>query len=321
MYGSDAAVVREASPEDDRVSQPRRRALWGAIALLLLGTLAHASVVVSSKLDSEATMLSQMVRLLLEAHGVATIDRTRIGATPVVRRALLTGEVDLYVEYTGNGAFFFNDSADPAWKDLAAGYALGARLDAQRNQIVWLPPARADNTWALAIRRDVAQAHGLHSMSDFGRYVARGGEVVLACSAEFANGGTLRALERTYGFSLQPAQKIVLAGGETAATIRAAAARTNGTNVAMVYSTDGGIEAADLVVLEDDKHEQPVYAPVILVRASVLKSYPQIGTIVAPLMRSLTTEVLRHLNERVQIDGESDQEVARAYLVVQGLLK
>ena len=144
---------------------------------------------------------------------------------------------------------------------------------------------------------------------------------MLACSAEFANAGTLRSLERTYGFTLRPEQKIVLAGGETAATIGAAAARTNGTNTAMVYSTDGGIRAAHLVVLTDDRHDQPVYAPVPLVRAAVLRTYPQIATIVRPLMESLTTDELQKLNARVQIDGESDQEVAAAYLRAKGLLK
>jgi osmoprotectant transport system substrate-binding protein len=294
--------------------------LWLA-ALLLAGTPADAAVVVSSKLDSEATMLSQMVRLLLNANGIPTIDRTRIGATPVVRKALLTGEIDLYVEYTGNAGFFFNDVADPAWKSLADGYARGAKLDYDANRIVWLSAARANNTWALAIRDDVAVANGLASMSDFGRWVAGGGHVMLACSAEFANAGTLRALERAYGFMLTPQQKIVLAGGETAATIGAAAARTNGINTAMVYSTDGGILAAHLVLLADDRHEQPVYAPVPLIREAVLTKYPQIAALVKPLMEGLTTQELQKLNERVQIDGESDQEVAADYLRTRGLLK
>ena len=94
-------------------------------------------------------------------------------------------------------------------------------------------------------------------MSDFARWVREGGKVKLACSAEFANAGTLRSLEQTYGFHLEPRQKIVLAGGETAATIGAAAARTNGINTAMVYGTDGGIVAADLVLLEDDSKTSP----------------------------------------------------------------
>jgi osmoprotectant transport system substrate-binding protein len=294
------------------------------IALVLwLGALvpAQAAVVVSSKLSSESAMLGQMIRLMLNANGIKTIDRTRIGATPVVRKALLSGEIDLYVEYTGNAGFFYNDAANPAWKDLEQGYALGSRLDYQANHIVWLTPARASNAWALAVRRDVAQANRLRTMSDFGRWVAGGGKVVLACSAEFANAGTLRALEKTYGFTLDSDQLIVLAGGETAATIGAAAARTNGVNTAMVYGTDGGIVAADLVVLEDDRHEQPIYAPVPVVREAVLRANPRIAQIVKPLMDSLTGESLQRLNARVQIDGESDQEVATDYLKSKGFIK
>jgi osmoprotectant transport system substrate-binding protein len=266
-------------------------------------------------------MIGEMIRLLLNAHGVPTVDRMTLGATPVVRKALLSGEVDLYVEYTGNAGFFFNDPANPAWKNLRKGYELGARLDYAANHIVWLTPADASNAWALAVRRDVAEANHLSTMSDFARWVAGGGEVVLACSAEFANAGTLRSLERTYGFTLRSGQMIVLAGGETSATITAAAARINGTNTAMVYGTDGGITAANLTVLEDDRHDQPVYAPVPTMREAVLREYPQVAGIVRPLMESFTRETLQRLNARVQVNGESAEEVAADYLHQRGFLK
>jgi len=267
-----------------------------AAALLALGAVSplEAAVVVSSKLSSESAMLGQMIRLLLEARGIPTVDRLRIGATSVVRQALLAGEIDLYVEYTGNaGLLFFNDIANPAWKDLEQGYELGSRLDYAANRIVWLTPARASNAWALAVRGDVAQANYVRTMSDFGRWVAGGGDVMLICSAEFANAGALRSLERTYGFTLRPSQLIVLAGGETAATIAAAAAGTSGANTAMVYGTDGGIAAA----------------------------HPQIAAIVKPLMESFDPETLQQLNARVQINGESDEAVAVDYLKSKGLLR
>ena len=296
---------------------------WLCVAALALGAAAplQAAVVVSSKLSSESAMLGEMIRLMLNADGIPTVDRTRIGATPVVRKALLTGEIDLYVEYTGNAGLFFNDAANPAWKDLDEGYALGSRLDYAANRIVWLTPARASNAWALAVRRDVAQANHLQTMSDFGRWVAGGGNVVLACSAEFANAGTLRSLEKTYGFRLRSDQLIVLAGGETSATIAAAAAGTNGTNTAMVYGTDGGIAAANLQILEDDRHAQPVYAPVPVIREAVLKTYPQIATILKPLMESFDRATLQQLNARVQINGESDEAVAIDYLRSKGFLR
>jgi osmoprotectant transport system substrate-binding protein len=293
----------------------------GAVLALLAAAPLHAAVVVSSKLSSESAMIGQMIRLLLNAHGIPTVDRTTLGATPVVRKALLAGEIDIYIEYTGNAGFFFNRPADPAWKDLQRGYELGSRLDYAANRIVWLTPAPASNAWALAVRHDLAQAHQLHTMSDFARWVAGGGEVMLACSAEFANAGTLRSLEQTYGFRLRSDQLIVLAGGETSATIAAAAARTNGTNTAMVYGTDGGIVAANLVILQDDRHDQPIYAPVPTIREGALQAYPQIAPLVRPLMESFDGATLQRLNARVQIDGESAESVAGDYLKAKGFLK
>jgi osmoprotectant transport system substrate-binding protein len=331
----DGAAGLTRRPTTDNVHGAMlRRAARGPLAAKLLMSLCltaaltlaapaplPAAVVVSSKLSSESAMLGEMIRLLLNAAGIQTVDRTRIGATPVVRQALLAGEIDLYVEYTGNAGLFFNDAADPAWKDLQKGYDLGSRLDYAANRIVWLTPARASNAWALAVRRDVAQANHLRTMSDFGRWVAGGGKVVLACSAEFANAGTLRSLEKTYGFTLSSDQLIVLAGGETSATIGAAAAGTNGANTAMVYGTDGGIAAANLLILEDDRHDQPVYAPVPVIREAVLRAHPQIAGIVKPLMESFDRETLQQLNARVQINGEADEAVAQDYLRTKGFLR
>ena len=305
-------------------------------------------VVVSSKLSSESVVIGEMMRLLLEANGIPTIDRMTLAATPIMRRAIIAGEVDLYVEYTGNAGFFFNVAADPAWKDLESGYRLGARLDYQAHHIVWLTPAPASNAWALAAcdedvvdvqvdrvarelvefenapvleRDDVAQPNHLETMTDFSRWVAGGGKLVLACSAEFANSSSLRSLQGTYGFALRPDQLIVLAGGDTSATIRAAAERTNGTNTAMVYTTDGAIREGRLRILADDRHEEPIYAPVPIIRESVLKAHPQIAGIVKPLMESLTQTRLQQLNERIQMDGEPPVTVAENYLKSSGLLK
>lgn len=290
------------------------------VLALLVSAPLSAAVVVSSKLSSESAMIGHMIQLLLNAGGIQTLDRTTLGATPVVRKALITGEIDIYIEYTGNAGFFFNVPSDPAWKDFQKGYALGSKLDYAANRIVWLTPANVSNAWALAVRQDVARANRLTTMSDFARWVSGGGKVMLACSAEFANAGTLRSLEKTYGFKMDSDQLIVLAGGETSATIGAAAARTNGTNTAMVYGTDGGIVAANLRILEDDRHDQPVYAPVPIIREAVLKANPRIAGLVKPLMESFSGQTLQQLNARVQINGESAQSVAEEYLRARGLL-
>ncbi|GGH12984.1 ABC transporter substrate-binding protein [Alsobacter metallidurans] len=283
---------------------------------------ARADVVVSSKLDTEATLLGNVIRIVLEANGVKTQDRLTLGGTPVVRKAITSGEIDIYPEYTGNAAFFFNKAEDGAWKDLAKGYELAKKLDYDANKIVWLSPAPANNTWAIAVRKDVADKAKLKTMSDFGKWVAGGGTVKLAGSAEFVNSpAALPSFGKTYGFTMKPDQLVVLSGGDTAATIKAAADQTNGTNAAMAYGTDGGVAASGLVVMDDDKNDQPVYAPAPIIREAVLKDNPKIAEWLKPVFESFTRETLQDLNARIQVGGEPAKAVAEEYLKSKGFLK
>jgi osmoprotectant transport system substrate-binding protein len=291
-----------------------------AVAACVSGT-ARADVVVGSKLDTEATLLGNVILLALEANGIATEDRITLGGTPVVRKAIAAGEIDIYPEYTGNAAFFFNKADDPLWKDHGQGYETAKQLDYEANKIVWLAPAPANNTWAIAVRQDVAEPEKLVTMSDFGRWVAGGGKVVLAASSEFVNSaGALPSFQQTYGFTMKPEQLIVLSGGDTSATIKAAAEQTNGANAAMVYGTDGAIEASGLVVMEDDKSVQPVYAPAPIIRETVLQENPKIAEILEPIFQSLDAPTLRELNARIQLGGEPARAVAEDYLKSKGFV-
>lgn len=292
-----------------------------AAAFLAAGA-AQAQVVVSSKIDTEGGVLGQIILQALEDAGVETQNRLQLGGTPIVREAIIAGEIDLYPEYTGNAAFFFNEPDSEVWKSFEEGYERAAELDREANDIVWLEPAPANNTWAIAVRADLAEEHGLKTMSDFGEYVSGGGEIVLAASAEFVNSpAALPAFQETYGFTLSPDQLITLSGGDTAATIAAAARQTSGANAAMVYGTDGGIEPSGLVVMEDDQGVQPVYAPAPLVRAEVLETYPQIPEILNPVFEKLTLETLQELNGRVQVGGEAASGVAQDFLIREGFLQ
>jgi osmoprotectant transport system substrate-binding protein len=133
--------------------------------------------------------------------------------------------------------------------------------------------------------------------------------------------GALPSFEKTYGFTLKPDQLIVLSGGDTAATIAAAANKTNGANAAMVYGTDGGIAPSGLVVLEDDKHVQPVYEPTPIIRASTLKQHPEIAGLLQPVFEKLDLVTLQTLNGQVQVGGEPAEGVAEDFLKKNGFLK
>lgn len=94
---------------------------------------------------------------MLESHGVPTVNKVQLGTTPVVRGAITSGELDIYPEYTGNGAFFFKDENDAAWKNAQQGYEKVKKLDSEHNKLIWLTPAPANNTWTIAVRQDVAE--------------------------------------------------------------------------------------------------------------------------------------------------------------------
>ncbi|WP_320195901.1 glycine betaine ABC transporter substrate-binding protein OsmF [Agrobacterium rosae] len=292
------------------------------LALALYASIAQAQVVVSSKIDTEGSVLGNIILVVLNKNNIETTDRIQLGATPVVRKAITAGEIDIYPEYTGNAAYFFEKATDPLWKDAAKAYEEAKTLDYDANKIIWLTPSPANNTWGIAVRKDVADKNNLKTLTELGAYIAGGGQIVLAASSEFVNSAAaLPAFQKTYGFTLKPEQLITLSGGDTAATIAAAANQTNNANAAMVYGTDGGISPSGLVVLEDDKNVQPVYQPAPIIREEVLKQHPDIEQILKPVFEKLDLATLQELNARVQVGGEQAKTVATDFLTKSGLLK
>jgi osmoprotectant transport system substrate-binding protein len=278
-------------------------------------------IVVSAKLDIEGALLGQMILSVLSHAGIAVEDRLLLGPTAIVRQALVSGAIDLYPEYTGNAAFFFNDDADPIWRQAEAGYERAAALDLSRNHLIWLKPAPADNNWVIAMPRAFAGSLNIATLADFARWIGSGGSIKLAASAEFVESPAgLPAFEEAYGFKLAANQLLVLSGGETSATCKAAADGISGVNAAMAYGTDGALLALDLIALDDIKHVQPVYAPAPVVRESVLAQYPHIKSLLAPLFASLDLSTLRRLNAKIAVDGEDAGQVATTYLTSQDLL-
>jgi len=289
----------------------------GAMVALLpaVAGAAEGKIVVASKIDTEGALLGSMIASLLEARGLGVENKLQLGPTNIVRAAILAGQIDIYPEYTGNGALFFHLEQDPVWKDWAKGAAKVAALDRENNHLVWLAAAPANNTWTIALRQDVADRHGLKTMGDFAKYLASGGAIKLAASAEFVESpAALPAFEATYGFRLEDAQLLTLSGGNTSATLRAAAEGTSGVNAAMAYGTDGALAALGLTALEDDKGAQVVYAPAPVVREAVLQQHPEIAAVLDPVFATLTLETLQQLNAKIAVEGEDAAAVAVAYL-------
>ena len=282
--------------------------------------VAGAPIVVASKIDTEGALLGQMIAAVIEAQGLPVERRIGLGPTNIVRAAILAGQIDIYPEYTGNGALFFHREDDPVWKDAPRGYAAIVALDKAQNHLVWLKPAPADNTWVIAIRKDLAGFPPRPCVGDLAAYLKAGSRFRLAASAEFVESpSALPAFEAAYGFHLSGDQLLTLSGGNTAATLRAAAEGISEVNAAMAYGTDGAIAALGLEALCDDKHAQVVYAPAPVARQAVLDANPDIAPALDKVFATLTREVLQKLNARIAVDGVDARAVAGDYLKSQQL--
>jgi osmoprotectant transport system substrate-binding protein len=284
---------------------------------------------VGSKQFAEQKILGKMIVEALRANGYQVVDKTNLGGTAVVRKALTQGEIDVYPNYTGTAISNWYRSVPWAEKMIPAGasgnayesYTIVSSLDAALHDLVWLQPAPANNTYAFAVKDSFAKAHNLTTVADLAKLINSGATVKLATNDEFAQRPDgLGAFEKTYGFKFKESQLLVIAGGTPAQTEKALANGSNGVNIAMAYATDGALKAYSEVILEDPKGAQPVFQPTPVFRGAVIRKYPEIVGILNPIFAKLTTVELQKLNAQDLVDGDSPATVAKNFLVQNGFM-
>jgi osmoprotectant transport system substrate-binding protein len=300
----------------------RRSAVtWLAVSSLpaVAPATAETPLVVASKSDTEGALTGAMIAQVLEGLNLPVLRKLGLGPTLIVRNSLLSGEISIYPEYTGNGAFFTGTENDPVWKSPQGAYDTIRQRDAERG-LVWLTRAPANNTWLIAVNGALARREALATMTDFAGAVRRG-LIRLAASTEFVESpAALPAFEAAYGFSLPLDRIVSLPGGDTSVTARAAAQEISGVNAGMVYGTDGALSALDLTVMCDPLGAQIVYEVAPVIRQTDLARHPEIAPALARVFSRLDAETLRRLNARITVDGEVAEAVAARFLSENGLL-
>jgi osmoprotectant transport system substrate-binding protein len=278
---------------------------------------------VGSLLDSEGTLLGSMVIQMLEANGIKTEDKTKLGTPEVVRTALVGGEIDATIDYTGSGQYYHEgEEGDPKWKNADQAYAAIKQLDKDVNDIDWLTPAPANNSEFIATTSALAKAESITTMEDFAKYVNGGGEVKLIAAQTFIDNPLgLKGYEEAYGFTLTNDQLVALSTGNTAEMLSALAKGTDGINFSLAYGTDGQLNELDLVIITDTKDVPPVYEPAPVFRGEIVAAYPQIASILEPVFLSLDQTKLQELNARIAFGGEDPKAVATSYLEANGFLE
>ena len=278
-------------------------------------------ITVASMIDSEGSILGNMILAVLEDNGFTTVDKLKIGTPDIQRKAIIADEVDIIIDYTGSGQYY-GAVADPSvWSDSQKGYEATRDFDLAENNLYWLSPAPANNTEMIALNKEFAEQNDISDMQDFADYVNDGGTVKLICSASFAeNELGLVGYEKAYGFKLDKKQLIILNHGNTAEMLKALYEGTDGVNASLVYGTDGSLDNMNMIALDDPIGVPPVYLPAPVVRGKVIEEYPEIKEMFTDVFESLTKETLQTLNARVAFGGEDPKVVALDYLREKGFI-
>ena len=271
---------------------------WTALVALVLAASAHAApVVIGSKNFTESYLLAEIAAQLLESRGIEVQRQAGLGGTKICYDALNRGEIDFYPEYTGTilTAILGGSDAD----------SLGKELEAQGLEA--LQPLGFNNTYVLALRREIAERDGIRSISDL---ATRTGGINIAVSHEFrAREDGWEALSGHYGIRL-PVRSI-----EHGLAYQALA--DGSIDLTDAYSTDGELAGLDLVLLTDDRAFFPRYEALWLARQDLA---PEVRAVLAELTGRIDDGTMQQLNARAAIDEVPIEQVAATYLRDAGLV-
>lgn len=287
------------------------------------------TITVGSKDFTESIILAEMVALLLDDAGYPVERQLNLGGTAVVHQALVNGEIDVYVEYTGTGLLAIlgmelpTSQATPAatpetGATPVAASGAGAVYQIVKNEyqeqfnLEWLQPWGFNNTYVLAVTQETAEEYDLQTVSDL-EGVA--GELTFGGTQEFlVRPDGLPGLEEAYGLEFGDA--VGLDPG-----LVYSAVDQGDVDVISAFATDGRIPALDLVTLEDDQNFFPPYFAAPVVRGELLEQAPEVRDILNQLAGTIDDETMADLNFQVDEGGMEPIDVARGYLVEQGLIE
>ena len=275
------------------------------VALILTGCGHRDRVVVGSKNFTESDLLGEIVAQQIERRTALPVERRfHLGGTFVCHQAITSGQIDLYVEYTGTAYTAVLKHAPVADRDSV--YRTVSRDYAQRFGLAWGKPFGFNNTFAITVRRRDATRHGLTRISDLARLAPRWKAGFGYEFLERADG--FRGLASTYGlrFAAPPTAM------DLGLTYRALA--EGKVDVIAGNSTDGQIQALDLVVLEDDRHYFPPYEAAPVIREGAVKRHPEIVTALAQLAGQISDGEMRRLNALADVEHRDIATIARDWL-------
>jgi len=267
---------------------------------------------VGSKNFSESVLLGEIVAQTLATHAGTEVDRkANLGGTFVCHRALVSGDLDTYVEYTGTALVaILKDDRKPPLTDPAAVRAEVERAWREKFDAEWMPSFGFDDTFAILVRKADADRLSMKNVSDV---AAHASELRPGFGYEFvARADGFDAFSSAYGLHFKDRPVTM----ELGLTYRALA--DGKVDLIAGNSTDGLIDKLGLFQLVDDKRFFPPYEAAPIVRKKALDSNPKIASALARLAGKIDAKTMRRMNYEVDAEGKSAAEVARTFLATIG---
>ena len=305
------------------MEKAKLRTIFAAFAVMILGLGASYApkiiphkekdnLVIAGKLGPEPEILANMYKILIEENTDMTVTvKPNFGKTTFLYEALKKGDIAIYPEFTGTVTESLLKPTPQVGHDPEAVYQAARDGIKKQDNLVLLKPMAYQNTYAVTVPKKIAQEYGLKTISDLKKVE---GQLKAGFTLEFNDreDGN-KGLQKVYGLNLQVSTM------EPA--LRYQAIQSGDIQITDAYSTDAELARYDLVVLEDDKQLFPPYQGAPLMKAELLKKHPELEAVLNKLAGKITADQMSQLNYQVGVEGKPANQVAREFLVKEGLLK
>lgn len=276
-----------------------------------LMTNQQKEIIIAGKLGAEPEILINMYKILIEEETDLQVElKPGFGKTSFVFNALDAGSIDIYPEFTGTAiAELLKETPNSTNRKEIYEQAEAGLFE--QYDLVMLEPMKFNNTYALAISNELAEQHGVKNISD-----------LKGIENELKVGFTLEFSDREDGYrGIQSLYNIEFPNLTTMEPkLRYVAVESGEINLVDAYSTDSELQEYELTVLEDDQHLFPPYQGAPLLKAETVEEHPELVETLNKLSGKVTDDEMRDMNFRVNINGEKPHDVAKDYLLTEGII-
>jgi glycine betaine/choline ABC-type transport system substrate-binding protein len=304
------------------VVKSKSERIWIIIGLALLVVLIIAGQIVKPEKEvvfasfdySETVLLGEIVKRLLEEKTDIRVEHLPNMELGVAVAATQIGEVDAYLTYSGTQfTTVLKQEVTEEWIDPQKVLEYVEREVGEKHDMLLMDPLGFDNTYAVAVRREFAEEHDLHQVSDLGPYAP---DMVMATDADFLHREEVMSytnMTRVYDMSFEKA--VAMNYG-----LMYQAVQKGDVDAIVAYSSDGRISAMDLKILEDDKSFFPPYDAMLIIRNQTIAEHPELYNLLDQLSGRIDQETIQRLNARADVDGDDFADIAEEFLEEQGLI-